>query len=65
MIQSSCIAPCATYSYVLRGDGTASYEGYAYTPVRGRYSAPLDRARFENLVTMLREKHFLPSREGE
>jgi hypothetical protein len=59
LTQTPCMAPCPTYCYVLRGDGTARYEGQADTPILGRYSAPLGQASFDSLVRMLREKHFL------
>lgn len=59
LTQTSCMVPCPTYRYVLRSDGTARYEGHGSTPVLGRYSAPFDRTSFDNLVAVLRQKHFL------
>ena len=53
------MAPCPTYSYVLRGNGTAEFEGREHTPMLGRYTAPLAPASFDSIVRLLREKHFL------
>ncbi len=66
LTQTECMAveACPAYRYLLRGDGTAEYEGYGGSPVIGRYSAPFDRARFDSLVRVLRRKHFLRLARG-
>jgi Domain of unknown function (DUF6438) len=54
LTQTPCMAPCPTYSYVLRRDGTAYYAGEEFTPILGRYSASLSRSSYDSLVAVLR-----------
>jgi uncharacterized protein DUF6438 len=59
LYQSSAMVQSKEFEYVLRSDGTAAYCVLRYAPVLGRYTAQLDRAAYERLELLLRNKHFL------
>jgi hypothetical protein len=53
-----CFGNCPVYEVVLRGDGSATYEGGAYAPREGHYEGRVDPAEIDALLERLDEVDF-------
>jgi hypothetical protein len=58
MRRGPCFGNCPVYEVVLRGDGTATYQGGDYAPREGRWEGRVAPEEVEALLARLREVDF-------
>ncbi len=57
--QTGCHGTCAVYSFVIRNDGTASYEGLEHVPRIGKYAGNIDLNHFFGIAEAFEELGFM------
>lgn len=56
--RTPCYGRCATYSAILRADGTVTYSGRANVPHIGSYRGTVDKYYFERLSELVRSQAY-------